>query len=142
MATLRWWKTITLVQLTLCVNTPFDYKRLDLPKTLSSSSAVIGKALWLNQYSAVMRLKSSKAPMTIHSWRYISSTFHRCGTLMISAQVMVSNRAAQAADSAALACAFADAAHLPMMRACKKYYKPAPEGEWLRTRNHRLRMPY
>ncbi|WP_439146339.1 tight adherence pilus pseudopilin TadF [Vibrio sp.] len=33
----------TLVQLTLCVNTPFDYKRLDLPKTLSSSSAVIGK---------------------------------------------------------------------------------------------------
>lgn len=33
----------TLVQLTLCVNTPFDYKRLDLPKTLSSSSVVIGK---------------------------------------------------------------------------------------------------
>ncbi|MEZ9245344.1 tight adherence pilus pseudopilin TadF [Vibrio lentus] len=33
----------TLVQLTLCVNTPFDYKRLDLPKRLSSSSAVIGK---------------------------------------------------------------------------------------------------
>ncbi|MEZ8317608.1 tight adherence pilus pseudopilin TadF [Vibrio splendidus] len=33
----------TLVQLTLCVNTPFDYKRLNLPKTLSSSSAVIGK---------------------------------------------------------------------------------------------------
>ena len=33
----------TLVQLTLCVNTPFDYKRLDPPKTLSSSSAVIGK---------------------------------------------------------------------------------------------------
>ncbi|MEZ8348272.1 hypothetical protein BCT41_02430 [Vibrio splendidus] len=33
----------TLVQLTLCVNTPFDYKRLDPPKTLSSSSVVIGK---------------------------------------------------------------------------------------------------
>ncbi|MEZ8378247.1 tight adherence pilus pseudopilin TadF [Vibrio splendidus] len=33
----------TLVQLTLCVNTPFDYKRLNLPKTLSSSSTVIGK---------------------------------------------------------------------------------------------------
>ncbi|MFS1948838.1 tight adherence pilus pseudopilin TadF [Vibrio lentus] len=33
----------TLVQLTLCVSTPFDYKRLDPPKTLSSSSVVIGK---------------------------------------------------------------------------------------------------
>lgn len=36
-------KPSTLIQLTLCVNTPFDYKRLELPKTLSSSSAVVGK---------------------------------------------------------------------------------------------------
>ncbi|GEM75722.1 tight adherence pilus pseudopilin TadF [Vibrio sagamiensis] len=36
-------KQSTLIQLTLCVNTPFNYKRLELPKRLSSSSAVIGK---------------------------------------------------------------------------------------------------
>ncbi|EDK29648.1 hypothetical protein VSWAT3_18853 [Vibrionales bacterium SWAT-3] len=33
----------TLIQLTLCVKTPFDYERLDLPKSLRSSSVVIGK---------------------------------------------------------------------------------------------------
>ncbi len=50
------------------------------------------------------------------------------GTLMISAQVMVSNRAAQAADSAALACAFADEATLRMMRAYQDYYHPTLKG--------------
>ncbi|WP_454440498.1 VWA domain-containing protein [Vibrio bathopelagicus] len=54
--------------------------------------------------------------------------FIAVGTLMISAQVMVSNRAAQAADSAALACAFADTATLPMMRAYQEYYKPTLKG--------------
>ncbi|CAH6844387.1 VWA domain-containing protein [Vibrio chagasii] len=49
-------------------------------------------------------------------------------TLMISAQVMVSNRAAQAADSAALACAFADEATPRMMRAYQNYYHPTLEG--------------
>ncbi|EGU41493.1 tight adherence pilus pseudopilin TadF [Vibrio splendidus] len=33
----------TLIQLTICVKTPFDYERLDLPKSLKSSSAVVGK---------------------------------------------------------------------------------------------------
>ncbi|CAK3132256.1 Pilus assembly protein [Vibrio crassostreae] len=33
----------TLIQLTLCVETPFNYERLDLPKKLWSSSVVIGK---------------------------------------------------------------------------------------------------
>ncbi|CAK3780475.1 hypothetical protein BCV39_00315 [Vibrio sp. 10N.286.55.E10] len=36
-------KPSTLIQLTLCVKTPFDYERLDLPKSLKSSSVVIGK---------------------------------------------------------------------------------------------------
>ncbi|MFV8462811.1 VWA domain-containing protein [Vibrio campbellii] len=54
--------------------------------------------------------------------------FIAVGTLMISAQVMVSNRAAQAADSAALACAFADEATLRMMRAYQDYYHPTLKG--------------
>ncbi|CAH6840911.1 conserved hypothetical protein [Vibrio chagasii] len=33
----------TLIQLTICVKTPFDYERLDLPKSLKSSSVVVGK---------------------------------------------------------------------------------------------------
>lgn len=33
----------TLVQLTLCVETPFSYERLTLPKNLKSSSVVVGK---------------------------------------------------------------------------------------------------
>lgn len=33
----------TLVQLTLCVETPFSYERLALPKSLKSSSVVVGK---------------------------------------------------------------------------------------------------
>ena len=33
----------TLVQLTLCVETPFSYERLTLPKSLKSSSVVVGK---------------------------------------------------------------------------------------------------
>ena len=33
----------TLIQLTLCVETPFSYERLVLPKSLKSSSVVVGK---------------------------------------------------------------------------------------------------
>ena len=54
--------------------------------------------------------------------------FIAVGTLMICAQVMVSNRAAQAADSAALACAFADEATSKMMRAYQSYYHPTLKG--------------
>ncbi|MCY9828906.1 hypothetical protein OTK54_22600 [Vibrio chagasii] len=58
----------------------------------------------------------------------LPALFIAVGTLMISAQVMVSNRAAQAADSAALACAFADEATPRMMRAYQDYYHPTLKG--------------
>ena len=58
----------------------------------------------------------------------LPALFIAVGTLMISAQVMVSNRAAQAADSASLACAFADEATPRMMRVYQDYYHPTLKG--------------
>ncbi|OBT28644.1 vWA domain-containing protein [Vibrio splendidus] len=74
-------------------------------------------------------LKKQQGSMTISFLALLfPALFIAVGTLMISAQVMVSNRAAQAADSAALACAFADTATLPMMRAYQEYYQPTLKG--------------
>lgn len=74
-------------------------------------------------------LKKQQGSMTISFLALLfPALFIAVGTLMISAQVMVSNRAAQAADSAALACAFADQATLPMMQAYQDYYKPTLKG--------------
>lgn len=49
-------------------------------------------------------------------------------TLIVSTQIMVSNRAAQAADSASLACAFADKAEHKMIQAYQDYYQPTLFG--------------
>ena len=74
-------------------------------------------------------LKKQQGSMTISFLALLfPALFIAVGTLMVSAQVMVSNRAAQAADSAALACAFADTATLPMMRAYQEYYQPTLKG--------------
>ena len=74
-------------------------------------------------------LKKQQGSMTISFLALLfPALFIAVGTLMISAQVMVSNRAAQAADSAALACAFADQATLPMMMAYRDYYHPTLKG--------------
>ncbi|MGF1851843.1 VWA domain-containing protein [Vibrio satsumensis] len=74
-------------------------------------------------------LKKQQGSMTISLLALLfPALFIAVGTLMITAQVMVSNRAAQAADSAALACAFADTATHPMMLAYQDYYKPTLNG--------------
>ncbi|MFS1892166.1 VWA domain-containing protein [Vibrio lentus] len=74
-------------------------------------------------------LKKQQGSITISFLALLfPALFIAVGTLMISAQVMVSNRAAQAADSAALACAFADQATLPIMQAYQDYYKPTLKG--------------
>ncbi|CAK3132163.1 VWA domain-containing protein [Vibrio crassostreae] len=73
--------------------------------------------------------RQQKGSITLSFWALlIPALFIAVGTLMISAQVMVSNRAAQAADSAALACAYADEATPRMMRAYQDYYHPTLKG--------------
>ncbi|MGF1753180.1 VWA domain-containing protein [Vibrio makurazakiensis] len=58
----------------------------------------------------------------------IPALFMVIATLMISAQIMVSNRAAQAADSASLACAYSDQAQPRMLSAYQEYYQPNLAG--------------
>ncbi len=73
--------------------------------------------------------RQQKGSITLSFWALlIPALFIAVGTLMISAQVMVSNRAAQAADSAALACAYAKKATPRMMRAYQEYYHPTLKG--------------
>ncbi len=58
----------------------------------------------------------------------IPALFIVIATLIITAQIMISNRAAQAADSASLACAYADEAKSHMIRAYQSYYQPKLAG--------------
>ncbi|MEZ8149893.1 hypothetical protein BCU71_13435 [Vibrio lentus] len=74
-------------------------------------------------------LKKQQGSMTISFLALLfPALFIAVSTLMITAQVMVSNRAAQAADSAALACAYAKKATPRMMQAYQDYYRPTLKG--------------
>ncbi|GEM75723.1 hypothetical protein [Vibrio sagamiensis] len=92
------------------------------------------------QYQKIVRYQQGSITISFLALLF-PALFIVVGSLLISVQVMVSNRAAQAADSAALACAFAGNATPKMMQAYQAYYRPPLRGIYdIEAKNHNCRI--